>query len=107
MDSYKSAPRFKTFLSLLILSFVMLASNLSSAAQTQGPQPGRPLPEPANPKLPTLYLIGDSTVRNGEGNGSNGQWGWGGPIAGYFNPKKINVVNRALGRSQQPHLSDI
>ena len=42
-------------------------------------------------------MIGDSTVRNGDGNGSNGQWGWGEPIADYFNPKKINVVNRALG----------
>ena len=90
-----SAARLKTFLNL-ILSFAVLASN-QSLAQTQGPRPGRPLPEPANQKLPSLFLIGDSTVRNGEGNGSNGQWGWGGPIAGYFNSKKINVVNRALG----------
>ena len=36
-------------------------------------------------------------MRNGDGNGSNGQWGWGDQIAGYFNSKKINVVNRALG----------
>lgn len=55
------------------------------------------MPEPANPKLPTLYLIGDSTVRNGDGNGSNGQWGWGSQIGVYFDAKKINVVNRALG----------
>ena len=80
-----------------MLSFLVLAANFSVAAQTQGPRPGRPLPEPINPKLPSLYLIGDSTVRNGDGNGSNGQWGWGDHIAGYFNPKKINVVNRALG----------
>ena len=26
---------------------------------------------------PTIYLIGDSTVRNGDGMGRNGQWGWG------------------------------
>ncbi|HET7112254.1 MAG TPA: rhamnogalacturonan acetylesterase [Pyrinomonadaceae bacterium] len=92
---------FQTFSRFLsrsaILTFVVLACSLSSLAQTQGPRPGRPLPEPANPKLPTLYLIGDSTVRNGDGNGSNGQWGWGNPVAGYFNPNKINVVNRALG----------
>src|SRR5688572_28392574 len=97
MNSDKQAPLFKTFLGVLMLAFGVLASNLSATAQTQGPQPGRPLPEPADPKLPTLYLIGDSTVRNGDGRGSNGQWGWGGPIAGYFNAKKINVVNRALG----------
>lgn len=65
--------------------------------QTQGPRPGRPLPEPANPKLPNIFLIGDSTVRNGEGNGSNGQWGWGEPIAAYFDARKVNLVNRALG----------
>jgi lysophospholipase L1-like esterase len=52
---------------------------------------------PANPKLHTFWIIGDSTVRNGEGNGSNGQWGWGDEIAPYFNTAKINVVNRALG----------
>src|ERR1035437_5770898 len=31
-----------------------------------------PLPVPANPKLPTLFLVGDSTVRNGQGNGAGG-----------------------------------
>jgi lysophospholipase L1-like esterase len=55
------------------------------------------LPAPANPDLPTLFLIGDSTVRNGRGDGSNGQWGWGEPIVEYFDPAKINVVNRAVG----------
>ena len=55
------------------------------------------LPEPVNARLPTLFLIGDSTVRNGRGDGINGQWGWGEPIAGYFDKMKINVVNRAVG----------
>ena len=97
MISRRSAVRLKIFLSVLIVSFLVLAPIPSSLAQTQGPRPGRPLPEPTNPKLPNLFLIGDSTVRNGDGNGSNGQWGWGEPIAAYFNPQKINVVNRALG----------
>lgn len=52
---------------------------------------------PANPSLPTLWIIGDSTVRNGQGDGANGQWGWGDEIAPFFNTQKINVVNRALG----------
>ena len=26
-----------------------------------------------------------------------GQWGWGTPFVGYFDPKKVNVVNRAVG----------
>ena len=55
------------------------------------------LPVPANPALPTLFLIGDSTVRNGRGDGSNGQWGWGEPLVDYFDAEKINVVNRAVG----------
>jgi lysophospholipase L1-like esterase len=42
-------------------------------------------------------LIGDSTVRNGHGDGANGQWGWGEPIIDYFDSAKINVVNRAVG----------
>ncbi len=56
-------------------------------------------PVPANPMLPTLWLIGDSTVRNGTlGDGSNlNQWGWGAPIVLDFDPEKINVVNRAFG----------
>lgn len=64
-----------------------------SVAQT----PRRPLPVPANPKLPTLFLIGDSTVRNGQGDGAGGQWGWGELLVAYFDTAKINVVNRAVG----------
>ncbi len=59
------------------------------------------LPEPAKPALPSLILIGDSTVRNGhddgQGKGGQGQWGWGNPIAAYLDLDKINVVNRAVG----------
>jgi len=55
------------------------------------------LPEPKDPNLPTLFLIGDSTVRNGRGDGANGQWGWGEPIVDRFDTEKINVVNRAVG----------
>ena len=56
-------------------------------------------PEPANSKLPTLWIIGDSTVRNGTlGDGSNmNQWGWGAPIVACFDLDRINVVNRAFG----------
>lgn len=53
---------------------------------------------PVNPKLPTLFLIGDSTVRTGsKGNGDNGQWGWGAPIGDLFDRSRINVLNRAWG----------
>ena len=52
---------------------------------------------PANTNLPSLFLIGDSTVRNGRGEGGGGQWGWGDQLAPFFNTSNINVVNRALG----------
>ena len=68
-----------------------------AAATFNAARARRPLPVPANPKLPTLFLIGDSTVRNGQGDGNNGQWGWGEPLVALFDPTKINVVNRAVG----------
>lgn len=72
----------------------------SPPAPAGAPGGGRYFPPmPANPALPTLWLIGDSTVRNGTiGDGSNmNQWGWGAPIVLDFDPAKINVVNRAFG----------
>lgn len=78
------------------------AEEAKSATPVANARPARrPLPEPANPALPSLILIGDSTVRNGQddgqGKGDEGQWGWGNPIAAYFDPAKLNVVNRAVG----------
>jgi rhamnogalacturonan acetylesterase len=69
--------------------------------RTQAGPPGARYspPSPLDPKLPTFWLIGDSTVRNGSaGDGTNlNQWGWGAPLTFYFDPQKVNVVNRALG----------
>ncbi len=55
------------------------------------------LPEPANPALPSIVLIGDSTVRNGGGDGAGGQWGWGDALPAFVDTAKFNVVNRAIG----------
>ena len=47
---------------------------------------------------PVLFLIGNSTMRNGtRGDGSNGQWGWGYYANKYFDAEKITVENQALG----------
>lgn len=49
----------------------------------------------ANTALPTLHIVGDSTVRIG---GSvKGLVGWGERIQPYFDTNKINVVNEAIG----------
>ena len=56
---------------------------------------------------PTLYIIGDSTVRNGDGTGRNGQWGWGSFIADYFDSSKIVVKNHAIGgRSSRTFITE-
>jgi lysophospholipase L1-like esterase len=56
-----------------------------------------PMPVPRDPRLPSLVLVGDSTVRNGQGDGAGSLWGWGDAIADHFDTSKINVVNRAIG----------
>jgi lysophospholipase L1-like esterase len=56
---------------------------------------------------PTLWIIGDSTVRNGSGKGDNGQWGWGDRIGAHFDTTKIKIVNRAIGgRSSRTFLTE-
>jgi lysophospholipase L1-like esterase len=56
---------------------------------------------------PTLYIIGDSTVRNGDGSGSNQQWGWGSLMAPYFDTTAISVRNHAIGgRSSRTFIND-
>src|SRR5215203_4879060 len=56
---------------------------------------------------PRFYIIGDSTVRNGDGTGKNQQWGWGSFIADYFDTGKISVRNDAIGgRSSRTFLTE-
>ncbi len=56
---------------------------------------------------PTLYIIGDSTVRNGNGTGNNQQWGWGSFIEAYFDTTKIAVRNHAIGgRSSRTFITE-
>lgn len=47
----------------------------------------------ADPALPTLFLVGDSTMKVG----TPGQKGWGEEMSRFFDPKKINVLNQAIG----------
>lgn len=49
------------------------------------------------PTKPALYLIGDSTVKNGKGKGDGGLWGWGSYLHDYFDTTRISVENDALG----------
>jgi lysophospholipase L1-like esterase len=72
---------------------------LSAKGDSVRPDPlvGLGLSWPADRSRPTLFLVGNSTVRNGRGDGAGGQWGWGDYIAPSFDTTKINVLNRAVG----------
>ncbi|HEY6506326.1 MAG TPA: rhamnogalacturonan acetylesterase [Chitinophagaceae bacterium] len=56
---------------------------------------------------PVLYIIGDSTVRNGDGTGKNQQWGWGSFMADHFDTNKISIRNHAIGgRSSRTFITE-
>jgi len=64
-------------------------------------------PTPAPGREPTLFLIGDSTVKNGSGRGDGGLYGWGQVLAEHFDPHKITIENRARGgRSSRTYLTE-
>jgi lysophospholipase L1-like esterase len=80
-------------------------SSFTAAAQTGElpPLPRPPEQHPANPKLPTLFVVGDSTANNH----ADGALGWGDPFVAYFDRSKINVLNRArAGRSSRTFLTE-
>ncbi len=54
-----------------------------------------------------VVLIGDSTVKNGRGNGDGGLWGWGNALATFFDLSKVEIENHALGgRSSRTYLTE-
>jgi len=56
---------------------------------------------------PTLYIVGDSTVKNGSGKGADSLWGWGSFMGKYIDTTKIDVQNHAIGgRSSRTFLTD-
>jgi rhamnogalacturonan acetylesterase len=53
---------------------------------------------------PTLYIIGDSTVRN---QNTNGLWGWGTLIGSFFDTTRISISNQAMaGRSTRTFIKE-
>ena len=69
--------------------------------QVNLPQNNLPNDPPLDPKLPTLFIVGDSTARNGP------DLGWGDHLAHYFDTTRINVANRArAGRSSRSYIDE-
>jgi len=92
----------------LVPFFALLS--LAFAAPLQGADDARPVVDDskaipqvaANPNLPTLYVVGDSTA-----NSNAPLRGWGSEIGAFFDPTKINVVNRAIGgRSSRTFMAE-
>ena len=91
------------------LAILLTASLLTIATQAQipstqidpPPQTNVPKDTPLNPKLPTLFIVGDSTARNGA------NLGWGDHLDHYFDTTKINIANRAIaGRSSRTYINE-
>ncbi|MDE1176599.1 MAG: rhamnogalacturonan acetylesterase [Edaphobacter sp.] len=74
------------------LSCVSPAQQLNKDDSVARPTPQYAIPTmPANPALPNIWIVGDSTAQNKK------DWGWGDHFAHYVDTSRINVVNRARG----------
>lgn len=57
--------------------------------------------------LPVIWVIGDSTVKNGSGKGVDGLWGWGDFLSMQFDTTKVRIENKARGgRSSRTYISE-
>jgi len=77
-----------------------------TAPRVPGPPPLThevpPMPD-IDPAHPTLFLVGDSTMKNG----TAGQMGWGEVLGPFFDSTKINVVNYGRGgRSSRTYFTE-
>lgn len=62
---------------------------------------------PEKKTKPAIYLIGDSTVKNGSGKGEGSLWGWGAYLHTRFDTSKVSIRNHALGgRSSRTFISE-
>lgn len=87
----------------------MAVKDQQAAAISTNPGMTKQFTLPASFKrgIPTIWLVGDSTVRNGHGDGAHNQMGWGDEVAPYFDTSKVNIVNLAIGgRSSRTYITE-
>jgi rhamnogalacturonan acetylesterase len=101
----------KTNLIAVVSKRLLALLAVASAATLCGADDPRPVVDDSkapvqtaiNPKLPTLYVVGDSTARSEP----LPLRGWGSEIGAFFDPATINVVNRAIGgRSSRTFMTE-
>jgi lysophospholipase L1-like esterase len=86
---------------LMHLSFCALLCFTSSGQAQTEPQ------SPASIQHPALFLVGDSIMHTGIGNGEKGPWGWGSEMISMFDSSKIHVYNEGLGgRSSRGYIEE-
>jgi|GEM_PF-749166 len=93
----------RSLLRIAALLFVpiTLSAQTPEAPPPVPPQSNTPVDAPLNPALPTVFIVGDSTARNGA------NLGWGDHFAQLFDTTRINVANRArAGRSSRTYFNE-
>jgi len=94
----------KALLPLLLLTAVSIVP-AQTVKEDDRPvvEESKQLPNQAiDPKLPSFFIVGDSTARS-----DAPMRGWADEIAPYFDTKKINVINRAIGgRSSRTYIQE-
>jgi lysophospholipase L1-like esterase len=87
---------------LRALALLLGLAGAFGAARAQSPEPP-PAPRPFNPKLPTIFLAGDSTAAHLPAP----RCGWGVPFPAFFDASKVNVVDDARGgRSSRTFITE-
>jgi rhamnogalacturonan acetylesterase len=92
--------RLLAFLLTLLASLTVQAQNQSAPPPTPPQTSVAPNP-PLDPKLPIIFIVGDSTARN------QADLGWGDHFAHYFDTTRVNIANRArAGRSSRTFINE-
>jgi len=93
------------WLAIIALLFAALVWMMSPAALAQEAAT-TPAAAPAT-LHPALFLVGDSIMKTGSGNGETGRWGWGSELMPLFDSTKIHVYNEGRGgRSSRSYIEE-
>src|SRR6187399_2559644 len=84
--------KFQTLLFTLLFSLSFTTAQVKDDARPVVDDSKTTPSQIRDPKLPTLWIVGDSTL-----NSNAPLRGWGQELAQFFDLTKINVVNRAIG----------